>query len=80
MTLCWQGRVRVVIEDREARLERLPPFEGAGKPPPTDPHEVLRRTLTYLKNNELRMNYPDYRKQGLPVSSSMVESLIEEIN
>ena len=80
MTLCWQGRVRAVIEDLEARLERLPPFAGAGKPPPTDPHEALRRTLTYLKNNESRMNYPDYRKQGLPVSSSMVESLIKEIN
>ena len=25
-------------------------------------------------------NYPEYRKQGLPVTSSMVESLIKEIN
>ena len=39
-----------------------------------------RRTLTYPKNNEPRMNYTDYRKQGLPVSSSMVESLIKEVN
>lgn len=80
MTLCWQGRVRAVIEDLEARLARLEPFTGPGKLPPTDSREVLRRTLTYLKNNEPRMNYSDYRKQGLPVSSSMVESLIKEIN
>jgi hypothetical protein len=80
MTLCWQGRVHEVIKDLEARQERLQPFTGAGKPSPTDPHEVLRRTLTYLKNNEPRMNYSAYRKQGLPVSSSMVESLIKEIN
>jgi hypothetical protein len=78
MTLCWQGKVRQVIEDLEARRERLGPFEG--QLPPTDPREALRRTLTYLKNNEPRMNYSEYRKQGLPVSSSMVESLIKEVN
>lgn len=80
MTLCWQGRVGAVIEDLEARLASLEPFTGPGKLPPTDPREALRRTLTYLKNNEPRMNYSEYRKQGLPVSSSMVESLIKEIN
>jgi hypothetical protein len=26
------------------------------------------------------MNYPDYRRQGLPVSTSMIESLIKEMN
>lgn len=80
LTLCWQGQVRHVIEDLEARLARLPAALESAKLPPTDPREVLRRTLTYLRNNEPRMRYPDYRKQGLPVSSSMVESLIKEIN
>jgi hypothetical protein len=80
MTLCWQGKVRQVIEDMGARLQRLGPFTGSDKLPPTDPREALRRTLTYLKNNEPRMNYSQYRRQGLPVSSSMVESLIKEIN
>jgi hypothetical protein len=78
MTLCWQGRVCVVIEDLETRLARLEPFTD--KLPPTDPREALRRTLTYLKNNEPRMSYSEYRKQGLPVTSAMVESLIKEIN
>lgn len=80
MTLLWQGRVGEVIKDLEKRRQRLPPVPNEGNLPPTDPREVLRRTLTYLKHNETRMNYPDYRKQGLPVSSSMVESLIKEIN
>ena len=26
------------------------------------------------------MNYPDYRKQGLPITSCVIESLIKEIN
>ncbi len=80
MTLCWQGRVHAVIKDLEARLARLEPCTDTGKLAPTDPREALRRTLNYLKNNEPRMNYPHYRRQGLPVSSSMVESLIKEIN
>ena len=80
MTLCWQGQVRAVIEDMEVRLARLEPFTGSGKPSPTEPCEALRRTLTYLTNNESRMNYSEYRKQGLPMSSSMVESLIKEVN
>ncbi len=78
MTLCWQGKVRQVIEELEGHRERLGSFEG--KLPATDPREVLRRTLSYLSNNEGRMNYPSYRKDGLPVTSSMVESLIKEVN
>jgi hypothetical protein len=78
MSLCWQGRVGEVIREMEAVRGQMEPFEG--KLPPTDPREVLRRTLGYLKNNESRMNYPEYRKKGLPVTSSMVESLIKEVN
>lgn len=78
MTQCWQGNVRQVIEELEARLGRLEPFDGPL--PPTDPRETVRRTLGYLTNNASRMSYAEYRKQGLPVSSSMVESLIKEVN
>lgn len=78
MTLCWQGRVHDVIEELETRLGEMQPFTGPL--PSTDPREVVRRTLGYLKNNASRMNYADYRRQGLPVTSSMVESLIKEIN
>lgn len=41
---------------------------------------MLRRTLTYLQNRESRMDYATYRQQGLPVTSSMVESLIKEVS
>lgn len=80
MTQCWQGSVAAVIADMEARLAQLEPHTGAGKLPATDAREVLRRTIGYLRNNQAHMNYPDYRKQGLPVTSSFVESLIKEIN
>lgn len=80
MTQLWQGRVRAVIADLESRRQGLEPMPSDSPLPPTDPREVLRRTLTYLENNAERMNYPEYRKTGLPVSSSMVESLIKEVN
>src|SRR5262245_25942746 len=39
---------------------------------------VLARTVTYLENNQKRMDYPRYRQQGLPITSCAVESLIKE--
>jgi hypothetical protein len=80
MTQCWQGGVAEVIADMEARLAQMEPHTGPGKLPATDPREVLRRTIGYLRNNQHHMNYAEYRKQGLPVTSSLVESLIKEIN
>jgi hypothetical protein len=80
MTQCWQGRVSEVITDMQARLAQMERHTGSGKLPATDPREVLRRTIGYLRNNQDHMKYPEYRKQGLPVTSSLVESLIKEIN
>jgi hypothetical protein len=80
MTQCWQGRVVDVIGVLQGRLEALGPYPGGEAPPPTDAREVLRRTLTYLGNNQERMDYASYRQAGLPVTSSMVESLIKEVN
>ena len=42
--------------------------------------ELLRRTRGYLANNAGRMDYPRYRRQGLPVTTATVESLIKEVN
>lgn len=80
MTRCWQGDVADVIADLEERLAQREPHCGPGKLPATDAREVLRRTIGYLRNNQAHMNYAEYRKQGLPVTSSLVESLIKEVN
>jgi hypothetical protein len=75
---CWQGRVAAVLVELRSWLDRLgkPP----DTPPPNDPGSVVARTITYLENNQARMNYPAYRQQGLPVTSSLVESLIKQFN
>jgi hypothetical protein len=77
---CWQGRVGTVIEELRAWEGRL------GKPPPGeelpeyDPRRLLAEALSYLGNNQGRMDYPRYRREGLPVTSSLVESLVGEFN
>jgi len=82
MTACWQGNVPTVVaemrEEQSKLFERL--GEPVGKLPTSDARETLRRTINYLENNAKRMNYPEYRQRGLPVTSAAVESLIKEFN
>ena len=42
--------------------------------------KIVHESLTYFRNNQERMHYAQYRQQGLPVTSSLIESLIKEIN
>ena len=78
MRACWQGRVREVLAELAAWQERL------GRPPPEadeqDPRRVVEDVERYLRNNQGRMDYPRYRRMGLPVTSSWVESLVGEFN
>jgi hypothetical protein len=74
----WQGDVKRVITALEAQQQRL------GTPPPdaepNDPRCRVRRALTYFTNNQVRMQYPDYRREGLPLTSSHIESTVKQIN
>lgn len=75
---CRQGRVSEALAEMGREQERI------GEPPEdaedADARVVLARARGYLRNNAGRMKYPEYRKAGLPVTSSWVESLIKEIN
>jgi len=61
----------------QARSEQL------GTPPDGDevsPAAIVARTFGYLKNQRTRMKYAEYRKLGLPITSSHIESTIKQIN
>ena len=73
----WQGRVTEVIRELTDWLAEQPPDET---PPDDDPRRTVRSAVTYLTNNRGRMNYPEYRQGGLPITSSLMESLVKEIN
>ena len=77
-TAAWQGRIDDVIADLQRWQQIL--GELPEKPSADDPGEVVRRTLGYLQNNRQRMNYPEYRREGLPITSALVESLIKQFN
>src|SRR5437870_3376282 len=38
------------------------------------------RALVYLQNNRERMQYAKYRQQGMPLTSSYVESAVTQFN
>ena len=42
--------------------------------------QIDRNPLIYLRNNAPRMVYPDYRKAGLPTTSSHMESTVKLFN
>lgn len=77
---CWQGRVVEVIAALHVWQEKLGPLREGGPPEENAAREQVRASLVYLENNQSRMDYPSYRKAGLPVTSSLVESLVGEFN
>jgi len=74
----WEGEVARVIDALQVRLEEL------GGPPDKDdttsPRAKVAVTLRYLKNQQSRMKYDEYRRDGLPITSSHIESTIKQIN
>jgi hypothetical protein len=74
----WSGRVEEVIAALEVRQSELGiPGEADGE---TSPRCVVAEALTYLRNNKDRMRYDEYRKAGLPMTSSHMESTVKMFN
>ena len=76
--LVWQGRVAEVIERLERRQEELgKPEKGESE---TTPRSVVASSLGYLRNQQDKMKYDEYRKKGLPITSSLMESGVKQMN
>lgn len=75
---CWQGEVEQVLEELRVWQNKLgePPKEALE----TDPRKIVAATVRYLENNRSRMDYPSYRRAGLPVTTAWMESLVKEMN
>jgi hypothetical protein len=80
---CWQGRAAEVLGELDAWQERLgepPSGEAKNAEERRDPRRLVAEARSYLRNNRDRMDYPRYRREGLPTTSSLVESLVGEFN
>ncbi len=74
----WRGEVSRVIAELAARQQEIGlPTDEDG---PTGVRRIVSQALTYLQNQQSRMNYPQYRKWGLPVTSSHIESTVKLLN
>jgi len=67
----WQGQVRQVIDE-------LTSLVATADEPRS--RETLQQSLTYLTNNADRMRYHDYRQAGLPITTTLIESTIKQLN
>lgn len=74
----WAGQVATILPELAERSAALgsPPSECVD----SDPRKLVFESLRYLKNNADRMRYDHYRRQGLPIMTSAVESVIKMIN
>ncbi len=74
----WQGEVEKLIAALAQRQMQLgmPEKDEAE----TSPRQVVAQALGYLQNHKDRMRYPEYRRLGLPITSSYVESAVKQFN
>lgn len=79
VTLCWNGGIDQVIAELTdgCRQQGVDPSAALA-----DDHRLKPATdaVRYFGNNRERMDYPRYRRLGLPVTSAPMESLIKQIN
>jgi hypothetical protein len=74
----WKGEVaQVIVALAERQLELGIPQDEDGE---TSPRQIVAQALTYLQNHQSQMKYADYRQQGLPITSSYVESAVKQFN
>ncbi len=73
----WSGDTDALLEALTLRQQELGPpathEEGT-------PRALVAESLTYVTNQRSRMNYPAYRRQGLPITSTLIESTIKQVN
>jgi hypothetical protein len=78
LRLAWSGEVATLLAAlRDAARRAGAPPEGAAE---DDPRRLLADAVSYVANNRGRMDYPRYRRLGLPIFSAPVESTIKQVN
>ncbi|MBN9121147.1 MAG: hypothetical protein J0I06_18680 [Planctomycetes bacterium] len=83
MPACCQGRVAEVPVELDRWPERLgepPAGEARSAEERHDPRRLVAEARSYLRNNEARVDYPSYRREGLPTTSRPVECRVGEFN
>jgi hypothetical protein len=73
----WSGQVDRLLVALQQRQQEL----GLPEPKETGTARAqVANSLGYLTNQRHRMKYHEYRQQGLPITSSPIESTVKQIN
>lgn len=74
----WAGDVQSLLAGLREAVRHVgePPDSAAAD----DPRQLVADALSYVTNNQERMEYPRYRCLGLPIVSAAVESTIKQVN
>jgi hypothetical protein len=78
ITWLWQGQAEPLLAELAQRQAELGAPEASDGE--TSPRRLVAEALTYLQNHKDKMRYAEYRRQGLPITSSHIESLMKQIN
>jgi hypothetical protein len=74
----WSGKTEPLIKGLKSAAAAIgPPARNA---PDGDPKKAVADALRYVGNHKDKMNYAEYRRRGLPIYSTPVESGIKQIN
>lgn len=78
VTWLWEGDVEKIIAALAQRQAELGvPQASDGE---THPRQIVATALGYLQNHKDKMRYAEYRRLGLPITSSYVESAVKQFN
>jgi hypothetical protein len=74
----WSGRATDILTELQQRQQEVGlPGKDDGA---TSPRRLVAEALTYPTNNRPHMNYGEYRRQGMPVTSSLMESTVQQVS
>jgi hypothetical protein len=78
LTWAWSGQREKLWAALQAESARVgvAPKDAAEH----DPRVIVADAARYVENNVTRMDYPRYRKLGLPISSAPMESVVKQFN
>lgn len=74
----WSGQVKELLAGLRAGCAKVGPAPAGCAD--EDPRKVVADALGYVENNRGHMDYPRYRRLGLPISSAPVESVMKQVN
>jgi hypothetical protein len=74
----WAGEVAKVVEELAVVQQEVGLAQASDGE--THPRVIVGETLGYLRNQADKMKYAEYRKAGLPITSSLVESTVKQFN